>query len=117
MKIYNLILLMVDIDGDGMPNENIKEITEWKPEHNVNEPFAYDTMKFEEPKEPNDQEPQNPDEEKPDTEIKGNYYPGDNMGGALTADTTNRMIYISMGCVSLGMICLILFKYRQKKPN
>ncbi len=35
MKIYNLILLMVDIDGDGIADENIIEITEWKPDKKV----------------------------------------------------------------------------------
>lgn len=44
MKIYNLILLMVDIDGDGTPDENIIKITEWKPGHDVNEPFPYDDI-------------------------------------------------------------------------
>ncbi len=41
----------IDTDGDGKADENIIKITEWKPQHNVNEPFPYDTMKFEEKKE------------------------------------------------------------------
>ena len=41
----------IDTDGDGKADENIIKITEWKPGHNVDDPFPYDTMKFEEKKE------------------------------------------------------------------
>ena len=41
----------IDTDGDGKADENIIKITEWKPGHNVDDPFPYVTMKFEEKKE------------------------------------------------------------------
>ena len=162
MKIYNLILLMVDIDGDGRPDinldfdgdgtpdinvdvdgdwipdmnidstgdgkadvnvdtdndgkpdENIIKITEWKPGHNVDDPFPYDTMTFDDPKDPDD-----PNNQDPDTDVKGAYYPGkhtggaQSVGGALTGDTTNIMIYMGMGSMSIGMMLFILFKRKR----
>ena len=35
MKIYNLILLMVDIDGDGFPNVNVDP--DWWEKHGFNQ--------------------------------------------------------------------------------
>ena len=52
-------------------------------------------------------------DQEPDSEVKGNYYPGDNMGGALTGDATNVMLYMGLGCMSLGMMLLVLFKRKQ----
>ncbi|MCI8541611.1 MAG: hypothetical protein HFE67_08910, partial [Erysipelotrichaceae bacterium] len=43
---YNL-----DPDEDGNPTNNVIQLDEWKPEHNVDNPFAYDTMKIEDQKE------------------------------------------------------------------
>ncbi len=215
----------IDNDGDGKPDENIIKITEWKPEHNVDDPFPYDTMKFEEKKELEDNgvKVENPggtfpanvtlkvtditkdkqsevsekakdligeqsvvqvfdvkliengkeiqpdgtikvkipiksniknpnllilnengeyekvdaiiengyliyetdhlgqftiigdvdDQEPIDTDVKGAYYPGANMGGALTGDTTNMMMYMGLGCMSIGMMLLILYKRKQ----
>ncbi len=108
----------VDNDGDGEPDENIKEITEWKPEHNVKEPFAYDTMSFDDPKEPDDSDNSNdPTNKEPnDTDVKGAYYPGANMGGAqsiggaLTGDSTNIMMYCGMSCMALGIMLLLVWK-------
>lgn len=106
----------VDTDGDGKPDENLMEISEWKPNHNVNAPFPYDTMKIEWRKDSD-----NNKKEEPDDEVKGSYYPnssggstlGENMGGALTGDATNIMIYLGWGCMSCGVLCLLLFKHHR----
>ena len=52
--------------------------------------------------------------EEPVTDVKGTYYPGDNMGGAVTGDTTNMMMYMGLGCMSIGMMLLILYKVKQE---
>lgn len=221
----------IDTDGDGKADENIIKITEWKPGHNVDDPFPYDTMKFEEKKELEDngvkvEKPdgtfapnitlkvtditkdkqsevgekakdligehsviqvfdvkllENGKEIEPDgilkvkipvksniqnpsllilneageyekveavfedgyliyetdrlgqftvigditdqepTDVGGSYYPGDNaggaqnVGGALTGDTTNMMIYMGLGCMSIGMMLFIVFKRKQEE--
>ena len=102
----------IDVDGNGIPDENIKEITEWKPEHNVSSPFAYDTMRFDEPEDPNDDQE---GQDKTNGDVQGSYYPGGHLGGALTGDATNVMTYIGFVCLSIGVIALILFKYKQDK--
>ena len=98
----------VDTNGDGKPDENIKDITEWKPNKNVDGDLPYDTMDF------ND----NDDTEKPsddDPNVKGSYYPGDNVGGAITGDSTNLILYINSILLSIGLIsCLI---YRKQKDT
>ena len=103
----------VDTDNDGQPDENLMDITEWKPGHNVDGEFPYDTMTFDdlEPEEPNT--PTDPSDQEP-TDVNGAYYPGDNMGGALTGDITNMMMYMGSGCMSLGMMLFILFKRKQE---
>ncbi len=53
------------------------------------------------------------DDQEPDTDVKGAYYPGANMGGALTGDSTNMMMYMGLGCMSIGMMLFILYKRRQ----
>ncbi len=96
----------VDTDGDGKPDENIKEIPEWKPNKNVDGEPPYDTMDFTD----------NDDTEKPsndDTDVKGSYYPGDNVGGAITGDNTSLMIYISLSIVSIAVISYELYKYQK----
>ena len=115
MKIYNLILLMVDIDGDGIPDvnvdtdgdgkpdENIKEITEWKPNKNVDGELPYDTMDFGELKEPTE----------PSTSVKGQYNPATSMGGANTGDNTNLMLYISLSILMIGSINYLIYKYKK----
>ncbi|MCI8541674.1 MAG: hypothetical protein HFE67_09235, partial [Erysipelotrichaceae bacterium] len=37
----------IDSDGDGVADENLMDITEWKPDHDVDTPMEYDTMKIE----------------------------------------------------------------------
>ena len=219
----------VDENGDGLPDSNIMDITTWKPEHNVNQPFPYDTMKIKEKTELEDngvkvektdgtpflpnmtlkvtdvtddkkdevnsgssalidkeqeikqvfeikllengievkpdgslkiripikEEYRNPtlihltengsyekinaiiedgylvyesdelglvsliadviEDKGKDDEVQGSYYPGDNVGGALTGDITNQMMYVGMGCISLGLICLVIFKKKQEE--
>ena len=82
MKIYNLILLMVDIDDDGRPDENIIEITEWKPGKNVDN----------------------------DPSVKGQYNPATSMGGANTGDNTCILLYIGICISTLGFILYLTSK-------
>ncbi len=94
----------VDTDGDGKPDENIKKITEWKPNKNVDGDLPYGTMDF------NDTD----DTEKPsddDPDVKGSYYPGDNVGGAITGDETDLMMYIELLLLGMGIISYLSFKY------
>ncbi len=95
----------IDQDGDGAADENIIEITEWKAETKIGKMC---TMLLN----PDDNDPKQPneDEKKPNSDVQGEYYPGANMGGALTGDTTNIMMYMGMGFMSLGQIFLLLFK-------
>ncbi len=95
----------VDTDNDGKPDANLKEITEWKPEKNVDGDFPYDTMDF------NKEKPIEPD--KPNTSVKGQYNPATSMGGALTGDETNTMLYISLTLSAIGVICYLLYKYKK----
>ena len=77
------------------------EIKEWKPNKNVDGDFPYDTMDFSEPDADDDNKPNKDD----DTDVKGNYYPGKDVGGAMTGDDTDIMlqvILIIMGAVVLG---------------
>ncbi len=101
----------VDTNHDGIADENIKEITEWKPEHNASSPFPYDTMRFDDPKDNEE------GQDKPNGDVQGNYYPGDNVGGALTGDHTHLILYIAINCFSLGWIFLIITKYKQKREE
>ena len=97
----------VDTDGDGKPDENIKEITEWKPEKNVDGEPPYDTMDFSD----------NEDTEMPsndDTDVKGSYYPGDNVGGAITGDNTNLSAYVVICFCTLFILLPVCFKLKNK---
>ena len=101
----------VDRDGDGTADENIQDITEWKPEHNVNRPYEYDTMRFDEPSSPDDgKDPV----DNSNAEIKGSYYPGANTGGALTGDSTSLPLYMGTLFLSLGYIHFFLYKRTHK---
>lgn len=50
-----------------------------------------------------------------DTDVKSGYYPGDNMGGALTGDGTDIMMFMGTCCLALGMMCFQLKKYHEAK--
>ncbi len=50
------------------------------------------------------------DKEESNMDIKGNYYPGGNSGGALTGDTTDTMLLISMLVTSLITMILMVLK-------
>ena len=104
----------VDTDGDGTPDENIKDITEWKPNKNVDGDVPYDTMIFDEEQEKPD-EPSQPNKSKDDTDVKGSYYPGDNVGGANTGDSTNLLLYLNFLLFSIGLICCLI--YRKQKDT
>ena len=98
----------VDTNGDGKPDENIKEITEWKPNKNVDGDLPYDTMDFndiDETKKTSDD----------DADVKGSYYPGDNVGGAITGDSTNLILYINSILLSIGLISYLI--YRKQKDT
>jgi len=122
----------IDNDGDGIPDENIVEIKEWEPNKNIDGEFPYDTMDISEPKpnnpddgqdpanpqEPNDvKDPsdsktgnQNPANDDPDANVQGSYYPGNNVGGASTGDSTNLMMYVGISLLSLGVAFLVIYK-------
>lgn len=61
---------------------------------------------------PDDNDPKQPneDEKKPNSDVQGEYYPGANMGGALTGDFTNIMVYCGTICLSIGTILLLVWK-------
>ena len=109
----------VDTDGDGTPDENIKDITEWKPNKNVDGDVPYDTMIFDEEQ----KKPDEPTKPKNDTDVKGSYYPGDNngnnlmynVGGAITGDSTNLLLYLNFLLFSIGLICCLI--YRKQKDT
>ena len=104
----------VDTDGDGTPDENIKDITEWKPNKNVDGDVPYDTMIFDEEQEKPD-EPSQPNKSKDDTDVKGSYYPGDNVGGANTGDETNLLLYINSILFTISLISYLI--YRKQKDT
>ncbi len=99
----------IDTDGNGIPDENIVEIKEWKPNKNVDGEFPYDTMDFSEP----DAEDDNPSKDD-DTDVKGNYYPGKDVGGAMTGDDTDCW-YLWSVMISFAVLCVSAYRY--KKSN
>jgi len=106
----------VDIDDDGNPDENIKDITEWKPNKDVEGDVPYDTMDFgeqEEPQKPS--EPTKPNQPANGTDVKGSYYPGDNVGGAITGDETNLLLYINSILLSIGLISYLIYRTQKLK--
>ena len=106
----------VDIDDDGNPDENIKDITEWKPNKDVDGDVPYDTMDFgeqEEPQKPS--EPTKPNQPANGTDVKGSYYPGDNVGGAITGDETNLLLYINSILFSVGLISYLIYRTQKLK--
>ena len=97
----------VDTDGDGKPDENIKEIIEWKPNKNVDSDFPYDTMDFDESKEPIE-----PNQS--DTSVKGQYNPATSMGGANTGDDSYLILYAGICLLAIGIICYSAYNMRQR---
>ena len=102
----------IDQDGDGAADENIIEITEWKAETKIGKMC---TMLLN----PDDNDPKQPneDEKKPNSDVQGEYYPGANMGGALTGDTTNIMIYIGICCMAVGVVLYLSYKHITEKSS
>ncbi len=91
----------VDEDGDGIPDKNIKEITTWKPNITKDDTdYPFDTMDF--------------TDDSKDPDVKGSYYPGDefkdNIGGAITGDTTDLMLYISLCFITSGISLYAVYK-------
>ncbi len=107
----------IDTDKDGKPDENIKDITEWKP----NDSFTVNGKDFNtmtglepDPDKPDDADkPKNPTKDDEGTDVKGSYYPGDNVGGAMTGDSTNMMLYICLIVCSIGATTYLIYKNRK----
>ncbi len=128
----------IDTDGNGIPDENIVEIEEWKPNKNVDGELPYDTMDFSKTDDPNgSDQPNNPNDKndfdntdqpngtnKPndtnhpndndqtgnDTDVKGAYYPGKDVGGAMTGDESHLYLYTCILFLSLGNLCYLYNK-------
>ncbi|MCI9312952.1 MAG: hypothetical protein HFE68_06270 [Erysipelotrichaceae bacterium] len=100
----------LDTDKDGTPDENIVEIKEWQADAKVGKIC---TMILN----PKDDDPNNtnPDDNDTDSEVKGSYYPGDNVGGALTGDTTNLMFWSGVTCLTLAILCYLFYKQKQRE--
>ncbi len=99
----------VDTDNDGIADENIVEIKEWKPNKNVDGDLPYDTMDFNE-QDPSDDTTTDPIPPKNDTSVKGVYNPATSMGGAMTGDSTNVMLYITSIAFAVGLIAYLIYK-------
>ncbi len=120
----------IDTDGNGIPDENIVEIEEWKPNKNVDGELPYDTMDFsktDDPTDPNDKDgsnnsdqpngstndtnhPNDNDQTGNDTDVKGAYYPGKDVGGAMTGDESHLYLYACILFLSLGNLCYLYNK-------
>ena len=107
----------IDTNKDGKPDKNIKDVTEWNPSDSFTvNGVTFNTMTG---LEPDKDEPANPDKPKDpvkqgnDTDVKGSYYPGDSVGGAMTGDETNVMLYLSTTLIGMGFISYLLFKYKK----
>ena len=99
----------IDTDNDGIADENIVEIKEWKPNKNVDGDLPYDTMDFNE-QDPSDDTTTDPIPPKNDTSVKGVYNPATSMGGAMTGDSTNVMLYITSIAFAVGLIAYLIYK-------
>ena len=66
------------------------------------------------PNDPDDQDDSDPSG-KPNGEVQGSYYPGDNVGGALTGDTSNLLLYMSITFASFGILCFLWYKHKNIK--
>ena len=109
----------VDVDDDGKPDENIKEITEWKPNKNVDGDLPYDTMEFNDTEEPSNPDDQDQTDQKDDsvsgnpTDVNGYYYPGKNVGGALTGDETDIILHLGYMGLGIGVIVYLYYRYQK----
>ncbi len=109
----------VDVDDDGKPDENIKEITEWKPNKNVDGDLPYDTMEFNDKEEPSNPDDQNQTGQKDDsvsgntTDENGYYYPGKNVGGAMTGDETDIILHLGYMGLGIGVIVYLYYRYQK----
>ncbi|MCI8541545.1 MAG: hypothetical protein HFE67_08580, partial [Erysipelotrichaceae bacterium] len=105
----------LDTDGDGIADENVEEITEWKPEAKAGRicTMILHPTDTDDPSGPDDTDPSG----KPNGEVQGSYYPGDNVGGALTGDTSNPLLHVSIACVSLGLFFFVLFKHKKDEKD
>ena len=56
--------------------------------------------------------PKDPVKQGNDTDVKGSYYPGNNIGGAITGDDTNAMLYIVL-IVTTAFISFMLYRNKQ----
>ncbi|MCI8541262.1 MAG: hypothetical protein HFE67_07090, partial [Erysipelotrichaceae bacterium] len=50
-------------------------------------------------------------------EVAGSYYPGANTGGALTGDTNNPLLYMGIGCTSLGILFFLISDSVKRKKQ
>ena len=67
-------------------------------------------MDFSEPDAGDDDNPSKDD----DTDVKGNYYPGKDVGGAMTGDDTDCW-YLWSVMISFAVLCVSAYRY--KKSN
>ena len=100
----------IDEDKDGIPDKNIVEITEWKPNHNVSKDgkVIYDTMEIKTEDDPT------PPSNLGDSDVKGSYYPGDNVGGAITGDNTNITAYMVISFLSISALFYFAYKHKSE---
>ncbi|NBJ65414.1 LPXTG cell wall anchor domain-containing protein, partial [bacterium c-19] len=54
-----------------------------------------------------------PNQQGNDTDVKGAYYPGDSVGGALTGDETNLILYLGVTLIGIGFISYLLYRYKK----
>ena len=94
----------IDLDHDGKADQNIIKINEWKPEHNVEGEIPYDTMTLEAIRE---QENSGEIQKDASTDKDDDF---NIIGGALTGDTTNIMMYMGMSWMAGGILLYLLCK-------
>ena len=104
----------LDTDGDGVADENIVDISEWKPDTKVGQTCTM-ILNPEDPDDSDNSTNDNDPSGKPNGEVQGSYYPGDNVGGALTGDSSNPLLYMGIGFSSLSILLFIM--YKRKKDN
>ena len=60
-------------------------------------------------------EPKDPNQQGNDTDVKGAYYPGDSVGGALTGDETELFRHMSIMILVSSVMVFSVIKYRKNK--